>query len=285
MAKKTSKQILKSVTSNRVGLQDPKVVEKKNRRDLSKTLGPKPNMEREVYDVIDWMREGYSNEWCTQKLRQTINDKTGRVYSPRFVENIVTASNQLINQWYRSQIYQIENVHITRYNQIVVEKLNKKYDFSENMPEWLRVKLESDDLMEALNALKQKETLLGMHRKTFKLTINTQNNINIVGPKKVDKDKIDLTKLTLEEQIELMQLIEVSSRTEDEVFGVKLHSTDKEKDVEQEVEVIVNRNIDHIEPFSKPNPNNQGSTLDDIKTLIQQRLLQSSQNNKQITIK
>ena len=278
MARKTSKQILKSVTSGKKALQDPKVVEKKNRRDLTKPIiGGKSNMEKEVYQVIDWMRDGLSNEWCTQKLRATINDKTGRVYSPRFVENIITAANQLINQWYRLQIHQIENIHVARYNQIVVQKLNKQYEFSENMPEWLRIKIISDDLMEALNAMRQKEVLLGMHRKSFKLTINTQNNININTPKKIDKGQIDLTKLTLEEQVELMNLIEASSRTEDEVYGVKLNAADKDKDIEQEVEVIINRNIDQIEPFSIPNKENKGSTLDDIKSLIQQRLIQSNQ--------
>lgn len=280
--KKTSKQILQQVTSGKKALQDPKIVEKKNRRDLTKpTIGGKSNMEKEVYQVIDWMKEGKSHEWCTEQLRNTINENTGRVYAPRFVENIITASSQLINLYYRSQIVQVEKIHIARYNQIIIDKLNKKYEFSERMPEWLCIKIVSDDLNEVLQAMKQKEVLLGMHRKTFKLTINTQNNINISNSQpKAKPNQIDIEKLTLEEQIELMQLIELTSRSEDEVFGVQLRKAKTDQDETVEVVEVINDNIKHIEPFTKPEQNNQGSTLLDIKTTIQQRLLEAAKKQK-----
>lgn len=274
--RKTSKQIIQSVTSGRKSLQDPKIVEKKNRRDLKATKGPKPTMEKEVYQVIDWMREGKSNQWCTDQLKATINQRTGRVYAPRFVENIITAANQLINQWYRSQIFQVEKLHVARYNQIIVDTLNKKYEFSERMPEYLRIKLIADDLLDVLQAMKQKEVLLGMHRKTFKLTINTQNNINITSKSSVKKEDIDITKLSFEQQVELMNLIEVMSRSEDEVYGVQLKRIEKHQDEVEQVVEVINDNIKHIEPFVVQKQDNQGSTLNDIKSVIQQRLLEAA---------
>lgn len=277
--KRTSKQILESVTSGRKTLTNPKIVIKKNRRSLENTKGPKPLMEKEVYQVIDWMREGKSHQWCTDQLKQTINDKTGRVYAPRFVENIITAANQLINMWYRSQIHKIENIHIARYNHIIIDKLNKKYQFSERMPEWLCIKLQVDDLLDALQAMKQKEVLLGMHRKTFKLTFNTQNNFNIASTvKKQPIPTIDVTKLTLEEQVELMQLIEITSRSEDEVYGVRLRDKQDDKDMLEGAVEVINNNIKDIESFTKPTDQNTGSTLIDIKTMIQQRLLQAAKS-------
>lgn len=275
---KTSKQILEQVTSGRKSLQDPKIVERKNRRDITTTKGPKPMMEKEVYQVIDWMKEGKSHEWCTQQLRATINERTQRVYAPRFVENIITTAGQLLNMYYRSQIHKVEKVHIARYNQIIIDKLNKKYEFSERMPEWLCIKIVSDDLNEALQAMKQKEVLLGMHRKTFKLTINTQNNINITNTNKPKQqlDKIDIHNLSLEEQVELLSLIELTSRSDDEVYGVKLKTVEKHQDEVIEVAEVINENIKRIEPFTKPNQDNQGSTLIDIKSKIQQRLLEAA---------
>lgn len=277
---KTSKQILTSVISGRKALVDPKIVVKKNRRDLSKVkpTGNKPMMEKEVYDTIDWMREGKSHEWCTEQLRNTINPNTGRLYAPRFVENIITAANQLINLWYKSHIYKVEKLHVSRYNKIIIDKLNKKYSFNEGMPEWLMIKIQGDDLLEVLQAMKQKEMLVGMHRKSFKLTINTQNNINITSnkPKPKAAEKIDIEKLTLNEQVELLQLIALSSRDEDEMFGVKLREKSADNIEDAVVEEIVNNNIKDIEPFSIPIQDNQGSTLLDIRDKIQQRLLQAA---------
>lgn len=278
-SKKTSKQILEGVTSGKKALQNPNVVEKKNRRDLSSnTRGPKPLMEQEVYQTIDWMKQGQSTQWCTDMLKQTINQKTGRVYAPRFVENIITAANQLIEMYYRAQIYQVEQLHVTRYNQIIVDLLNKKYEFNEEMPEWLRIKLIADDLNDVLQSLKQKETLLGMHRKTFKLTINTQNNINFGQPKikPTQPAKLNLELLSLQDQVELLQLISITSRTDDEMYGVILSKTKADNDIDQTIEVIQNNNIEFIEPYQQPIIDNSGKTLSEIQNIIQQRLL----NNK-----
>lgn len=281
--RKTSKQILKGVTSGKKHLQDPKVVEKKNRRDLSKNrFGTDPQMEREVYKAIDWMREGKNIEWCTQELRRTINAKTGRVYAPRFVENIITAANQLIEMYYRSQIYQVEKVHIARYNKMIIDKLNRNYDeeFAYLIAEkpWVVEQIEQVDLMDVLQAMKQKEMLLGMHRKTFKVTINNQNNIFVQQPKAPPKPKLDISKLTLEEQVELLSLVQLTSRTEDEMHGVILSSPKLNDTIDIEAETIENDNVKYIEQFTKPKPSNESSTLFDIQTLIQKKLLDAAKN-------
>ena len=283
VAKKNAKQILKGVTSGKKHLQDPNVVEKKNRRDLTNIKsGVAPQMEKEVYQTIDWMREGWSTEWCTQKLRSTINAKTGRVYAPRFVENIITAANQLLNLYYRSQIYKVEKVHIARYNKIIVDKLNRDYqsEFAHLICEkpWVVEQIEQVDLMDVLQALKQKETLLGMHRKTFKLTINNQNNIYVTQKKAPPKPKIDITKLSFDEQVELLALIEITNKTDDELHGVILATPKASDTIDIEAEIIENNNVKQIEQFTTSESIKQGSTLMDIQTLIQRRLLEAAKN-------
>jgi AAA15 family ATPase/GTPase len=134
------------------------------------------------------------------------------------------------------------------------------------------------DLMDALQALRQKEVLLGLHRKTFKIVFNTQNNFidGAAAKPKQTKQSFDLDRLTLEEQVELLDLIAISSRSEDEVYGVKLRGIDG-KIIDEAVEVeVINDNIKHIEKFVKLNQTIVAPTLIDIKQIIQQRLLKAA---------
>lgn len=275
--KKTSKQILASVTDNRKHLQDPNIVDPKNRRDLSTIKRMTPLMELHIYEAIDWMREGKSYEWITQQLLRTQNTRTKRNLAPRFVENIVTGANQLIMLWYQQQIYQVEKIHIARYNQIIIDKLNKKYTFDEGMPPWLCTKIMCDDLTDCLNAMRQKEVLLGMHRKSFKITINNQTNVTINKPKSKPEAKVDIHNLTFTEQAELLQLIAATNKSDNELHGVILKQKVIEVDQDQfEDAVVIATNIDSIDTYKDVKKDiGRGSTLSDIEQKIQDRLLKA----------
>lgn len=281
MAKKTSsKKILKNSTSGRKHLQDPAIVEPKNRRDLNKVTGPRPFMEQEVYFAIDCIRAGMDIQDLTDLLCNKKNERTKRKYAPRFVENIVTTANQLIQMWYRNQIYKVEKLHIVRYNTIIINELNKSFAHIEK--EWIAKKMESMALENVLQAMKQKETLLGMHRKTFRLIFNSQMNVFLDeanGPKQAkDKKKsINLELLNLEEKIELLHLINKSSMTEDELSGVLLRAKEVEEDtIDVEAEVVETANIEKIENYRKPEvvQEEKGSILED----IQRKLIEKSLN-------
>lgn len=288
MAKKTSsKKVLKNSTSGRKNLQDPAIVEKKNRRDLSKSTSPLvPLMEKEVYKAIDWLREGKTTDAITNELRSTINPRTKRKYASRFVENIVTTANQLIQMWYRNQIYQIQHVHTTRYNKIIISRLNKTYGHIDKP--WIAIKAESMHLDEILQALKQKEVLLGMHRKTFRLIFNSQTNFYESERQKRDLEKnprekkkeINLDLLTFEEKVELLDLIRESTRTEDEIHGVILKNQITTQEViEVEAEVVEPANVDKIERFISASKidDQKGSILFDIKKKLE---LKSAETNR-----
>lgn len=272
---KTAKQILANATDNRKYLQDPNVVDPKYRRDLSKIVNKTPLMELHTYEAIDWMRQGKSNEWITQHLCHTKNERTNRCLAPRFVENILTAANQLITLWYHDQIYKVEKIHIARYNQIIIEKLNKKYSFSEDMPPWLAVKIQSDDLIDCLNAMRQKEVLLGMHRKSFKITINNQTNVTVNKVK--SEPKIDIHNLIFTEQAELLKLISITNKSDNELHGVILKATiNKQHQDDIQEAVIVSTNINSIDAYKDDKiDTSRGSTLSDIEQKIQDRLLKT----------
>ena len=138
------------------------------------------------------------------------------------------------------------------------------------------VEIETNDLFDVLQAMKQKETLLGMHRKTFRLVLNTQNNIHIAQPKKQAVPQIDITKLPLEEQVELMDMIQITARSESEMHGVILAQPKQQETIDTEVELIENNNIKRLEQFVKKDNSNAGSTLDDIQKRIQQKLINAA---------
>lgn len=269
--KKTPQKIINNIVQSRgAHLKDPSIVEKNNRRDLSpfmNKLGRKPLMEKEVYRTIDWLREGRSTDWITEVLRNTINENTGRNYAPRFVENIITLANQLIKLYYYNQIYKVEQLHVARYNHIIVNKLNR--DYSEiQAPPWIIKGMQVEDLKDALQAMRQKEKLLGMHRNSFKITINNQNNIFIDDkPKKEKKPKFNVDNLTFNEQVELMELLNKASRTSDEIHGVLLKKN-KEKEVEDAEFEVINENIKHIEQYQDINQESRGLTLEEVKQNI-----------------
>lgn len=282
MAKsKSSRKILESSTSGRKHLQNPAIVEPQNRRDLSKVKTQRPFMEIEVYNVIDMLRGGRDIESITQELRQKINPRTQRKYAPRFVENIITTANQLVGMWYRNQIYKLEHVHIQRYNQIIINQLNKSFDHISKP--FLAIKLESMALDNVLQAMKQKETLIGMHRKTFRLIFNEQvnffNDQKTEQPKNTSKEKravLNLDLLSFEEKVELLELIRISAMTDDEMYGVILRQKKAEEETEDvEAEIIPPANVAQIEQYRQPDKvaEEQGSILDD----IQRKLIAKSQ--------
>lgn len=268
--KKTPQKIIDNIVQGRgAHLKDPSIVDKANRRDLSKymnKLGRRPLMEKEVYRTIDWLKEGRSTDWITEVLRKTENANTGRNYAPRFVENIITLANQLIKLYYYNQIYKVEQLHIARYNHIIVNKLNR--DYSEiSAPPWIIKGMQVDDLKDVLQAMRQKEKLLGMHRSTFRVVINNQSNIFVAQPTKKKKEKYEIENLTFDEQVELMELLKKASRTSDEIHGVLLKK-DKENEVEDAEFEVVNENIKNIEQYQDVVNSEKGLTLEQVKQNI-----------------
>ena len=133
-----------------------------------------------------------------------------------------------------------------------------------------------------LQAMKQKETLIGMHRKTFRLIFNEQ--INFFNDQKTEQPKTDpkqkkptlnLDLLSFEEKVELLELIRISAMTDDEMHGVILRQKKAEEETEDvEAEIIPPANVAQIEQYRQPDKvaEEQGSILDD----IQRKLLEKS---------
>ena len=125
--------------------------------------------------------------------------------------------------------------HIKRYDNEI--KRLREYRPTTSNPAFYR-KLLNEANMCLLDTLHQKERLLGFHSKSFSLKIYNTINVN---SNKIKKDSFDLSKLTLNEKIEFVNLINKATKTEDEMDpNVKIEITKNKK----EEETI---DIEHIE--------------------------------------
>lgn len=256
-------------TNGRKNLRNPKLVEKQNRKsDLSMYYNKKyPVFESQVYNIIDLMLEGHSSVQIEEKLKNAINPNTQKKFSQRLINQMMITSRALLDMYYRENLYNTKKLHIVRYNRMIVELLNRDYDFI--LKPHVRKLKEAADLDNVLKALKQKETLLGMHRSTFRVVLNSQ--LNVLKREKGGKErkevrkKADIENLTFEEQIELLQLIQKAKRTESEVSGVILKEKKVVEEVVEDIEYEEVVNTDIMETYTPKKIEEKSTTLEKLQ--------------------
>lgn len=246
----------------REALKDSKVVDPKNRptkEEIEKKGqgGVNGNMERLVYQAIDRIKSGLSIDACKELICEEINPNTKKPYHERFADEVALTANRLIKQDYDVQRSEVVSIHTQRYDKEIDNLLNFVAP-SYIWEDYKREEAKNIAYMNCLSVLHQKEELLGMHRKAFRLIINNEETTII----KNTKPNIDLLRLTLEEKVELNQLMEKSRRTEDEIGGVILRSEQANVIEDIEHEVVEERlNIDRMEnkqpkEIIQPHPEN-----------------------------
>lgn len=250
--------------SGRQAVKDPKVVDPKNRpsEDEMKAKGGKQgNLEKLVYRTIDWIKEGMSLDTCKEILTNQLNPATKKPYHPRFVNEVVTTANTTIKEYYNYHKSQLIALHTKRYDKDINELLN--IDVSGYLP-YKQTEKKIEAYMRLLDVMQQKETLLGMHRKSFRLIINNEQT-TIVREKKA---RLDISKLSLQEQIELNNLLEKARKNEDEIGGVILRDKPQEVTEDAEYVVVDNKlNVDRMEHREPKELNSApiGSTLTNVE--------------------
>ena len=293
--KKLPSKTIKTAVSIRKGFEDSAKIVEKDKRELPKHVTKrkgntkKPTLLLETYKCIDWFNEGKERKWIYQQLLETTNPNTGRKYSQRHVENIVNTSVAILKDYYQKATYKVIEIHIARYNQMLLEKLNRNYqqDIDDGVIQRKNLhKTMVNDLFAILQIMQQKEELIGIHRKRFKQILNIQNNVLL--QQKIDEQNkqdntIDLDKLSVEQLIELNQLYNAAEINEDELYNIQqtttvslLQSVDEQQNV-KDVEYEDVTNIDSIEQYSS-NSTVQGATLQQIQDKINNKLLKIQQN-------
>lgn len=256
-------------TNGRKKLRNPKLVEKEHRNnDLSMYYNKKyPIFESQVYNIIDLMLEGHSSVQIEEKLKNTINPNTNKKFSQRLINQMMITSRALLDMYYRENLYNTKKLHIVRYNRMIVDLLNRDYDYI--LKPHIKKLRQVNDLDNVLRALKQKETLLGMHRSTFRVVLNSQLNVlkreKEGQERKEIRKKAEIENLTLEEQIELLELIKKARRTENEVSGVILREKKVVEEVVEDVEYEEVVNTDIIETYTPKQIEEKSTTLEKLQ--------------------
>lgn len=268
--------------NSRKVIEDPNIVDPQNRppsEEVGKSVcGRIGNMERLVYETIDRIKSGTSLEVCREALLQQINPNTKKPFSTKFVTDVVLHANRLIKKHYEINTTDMISLHIKRYDE-EIQKLREYRARVDPTKPWLAKNKNVLARIQCLEVLQQKEELLGMHRKAFKVVINEEETTIV----QEQKGKIDVTRLTIDELIEFNTLIEKTRKTEDEISGVILR-TREDRDIEDvEVETIKEKlNIDRMENRlpKTVNPSLIPSTQQDLEFKI--RLALSRQAKKEL---
>jgi hypothetical protein len=266
--------------SGREAIKDPRVVDPANRPSAEEIAkkgsgGLAGNMERLVYQIIDMIKSGIDLSTCEEILSEEINPNTNKKFAPRFIHNAVVVASGLIRRNYEIQQEEVVGLHIKRYNEEITRLLNIKLD---RIPPQKRLAVKVEAYMNCLDTLHQKEKLLGMHTKDFKIIINNEET-TIVREK---KPKLDISKLTLAEKIELNALLEKSRKSDDdEVCSVILKKDVVGETIDIEAEVIVEKsNIDRMEnrePQKAIDDKSQGQALMSLEDKLRETLRKRAQ--------
>lgn len=169
--------------------------------------------------AVTRMREHVSDS----SIRTEINEKFKKYTDNSLTIMLSTARSIIVNTNF-SKAEEVIPIHVARYNNQVAKLLATRcIDISEVdgcIVTWkeyyMALEKKINAYMSAIQSLFQKETLLQYHKDDFIININTEETILI----KDVKPKIDLSKLTFDEQVELYELIKKSRQDENEIVGV-----------------------------------------------------------------
>jgi len=189
--------------------------DKKDRIPLNKLS--KTSRTRHIYFCIDKLKEGHTRKVVEGMLLEFGINKTD---APSFVSE---AMEVVANQYF-TQNDLIISLHVQRYNREINKLLKKTFD-EFDLPTQRRLKV--DNNFKILEQLSAKENLLQLHNKNTIIRINQRNQTIIRSAPDHYLESLDFSRLTLEERLELLSLINKTKQEQNLLEGVKLSTEDK----------------------------------------------------------
>jgi hypothetical protein len=121
------------------------------------------------------------------------------------IHSIIGDANTIIRQEFELEKSFLLDLHLLRYEEIFLENLNVDLD---EVPAGYKKALKCEHLITAMDTLFQKERLLGIHTKNFKLKV-TQNQIQ------ESNTEFDITILSVNERLETISLLNRAKTVEE----------------------------------------------------------------------
>jgi len=187
----------------------------------------------------DLLQNNYSRDQIKRELLSESQQK-GRTLVETELLSIINKSQRNLSEQYDKDREFVVSLHLARYN----EEINKRMNVDVSEFNKFRAKeVKNYSYLQALEALYQKEKVLGLHTKALQIKINNKNNVKV----KVRTKHYKMQNLSLSEMIEMNSLIEKCKKSEDQISEIIL----REKPVVQETEdieytEIINDNVKQI---------------------------------------
>jgi hypothetical protein len=222
--------------------------ELKSKRYLNPILSPITMLKSDLDDpyvssflpfTSDLLQNNYSRDQIKRELLNESQQK-GRTLVETELLTIINKSQRNLSEQYDKDREFVVSLHLARYN----EEINKRMNVDVSEFNKFRAKeVKNYSYLQALEALYQKEKVLGLHTKALQIKINNKNNVKV----KVYKKRYKMENLTLSELIEMNSLVEKCKKSEDQISEIIL----REKPVVQETEdieytEIINDNVKQI---------------------------------------
>lgn len=218
---------------------------KNSGRDLSANAD-KGKIEKIVCIILDLYAENFS----TKYIKEYLANHELKV-RPSSINDCLKFAKSRISDQFSKKTIDIKSLHVARYNNIIsdllkVEELNEKLvglsisyeDFAASR--YKKIK----SFEECLDTLASKEKVLKMHSATF--TVNLKEEIELKSTVKPVKIKIE--KLTLEEQVKLLNYIQKTKADMYQLVSVTAAKKEDSTTVDAVAEVIDTKiNVEDIE--------------------------------------
>lgn len=207
-----------------------------------------------IYQAIDLFKEGLNKSMVESILKE--EDKR---LSDSVLNLIIIEAKNIIDDEYSKQSETIIGLHLTRYDNEINDLFNR--DFSMLDIRSVR-KVQVATWMSILDTMFQKEKLLGLHNKKLIVRFN-QKNTTIV---KSTNERYDLSKLTLQEKVDFLSLINKAKKDSNELFGVLSNRKSEDQIVEdiqhEEIDQPNISKIEQIQPEVEPDPPTNTALID-----------------------
>lgn len=216
-----------------------------------------------IYRILDWYKEGLFRASIVEMLR-------AEEFSDSVIDEYLTECSSIIYEQFSTKSSNIVSLHLKRYDKEINTLLKRNYD---RLPLKIRYKVKGAAFLNALETLHQKEKLLNLHNKQTLIRFNQRNNINETPEK---PNRFDLTQLTLEERIDLLNLISKASPKNNINSGVILREKviESEETVDIQHEEVINitqiqqENVMGVDVF----PEQKAHTVDELTKKLQDTL-------------
>lgn len=208
-----------------------------------------------VVEALSMMRDGYSNLYIKDHLRKT---KKGSTHDT-VIDTIISLATIEIKNSQFTKAKELIPIHIDRYNR-QIKRLIETKEINEDEVDgeditweqfWNARNRKIAAYSDCINTMIQKEKLLQYHNKDFVIEYNVEETVEVRDV----KPKIDISKLTLEEQVELYQLFKKAKKDENELLSViQTNSEAKQVTVDVEHQEVERPNVEQIKQIKLPEP-------------------------------